>query len=257
MMKLFDSHCHLTDEKFEGDVADVLDRMRENGVDRFLLAGSDLPTSRAGMELAGKVEGGYCAVGFHPHEASSFRPEDADTLRKWLKAPKVQALGEIGLDYFYDFSPRDVQKEVLCTQLDLALEENVPVILHVRDAHGDLLDIFRGRKGRLPSGIIHCYTGSWESAREYLDMGFYISFSGSVTFKNMVRLADTVKNVPRDRFLIETDSPYLSPEPVRGRRNEPANVRYVAQKVALLRDVPVEEVAEATYANACRVYRID
>ncbi|MBR2925839.1 MAG: TatD family hydrolase [Clostridia bacterium] len=255
-MELFDSHCHLEDERFQGEVQDVLGRMAEVGVTRCILASSDMPTGTKIVALADQYPQVYGMVGFHPHEASQFREEDLSQMAQWLKKPKIVGVGEIGLDYYYDHSPRDVQRQVLERQLDFALEQQVPVAFHIRDAHGDTLDMLSHRKGRLPEGVLHCFSGSLECARQYLDMGFYLSFAGPVTFKNAAKLQEVAKYCPTDRLLVETDSPYLAPVPLRGQRNEPANVRYVAQMVAELKGMDAEELARKAFENTCRLYRI-
>ncbi len=255
-MSLFDSHCHLEDERFAGEVEDVLGRMAENGVTRCILAASDMPTAEKIVALADAHPQVYGMVGFHPHEASQFREEDLVQMAKWLQNDKIVGVGEIGLDYYYDHSPRDVQRAVLERQLDFALEMNAPVAFHIRDAHGDTLDILSRRRGRLPAGVLHCFSGSLECARQYLDMGFYLSFAGPVTFKNAAKLQEVARYCPVERLLVETDSPYLAPVPVRGQRNEPANVRYVAQMVASLKEMDAEELAQQAFENTCRLYRI-
>ena len=256
MMELFDSHCHLEDERFQGEVEDVLARMAEAGVNRCILASSDMPTGTKIVGLADQYPQVYGMVGFHPHEASQFREEDLEQMAQWLKHDKIVGVGEIGLDYYYDHSPRDVQRQVLERQLDFALEQNVPVAFHIRDAHGDTLDMFSRRKGRLPEGVLHCFSGSLECARQYLDMGFYLSFAGPVTFKNAAKLQEVAEYCPIDRLLVETDSPYLAPVPLRGQRNEPANVRFVAQMVAELKGMDAEQLARHAFENTCRLYRI-
>ena len=254
MTALFDSHCHVDEEQFQQDREEVLRRMAENGVTRAAVVGSDMATSAQGVTFAAAHPGFVAVVGVHPHEAKGFQEADLQRLAAWYTSGQAKAIGEIGLDYYYDFSPREIQREVCLRQIELAYTLGAPAVFHIRDAHGDMLDLFRACRSRLPGGIIHCYSGSWECAREYLDMGFYISFAGPVTFKKAPHLQDTARKVPRDRLLIETDSPYLAPEPVRGRRNEPANVRYVAQKLALLREETFEDLAAYTYQNACAVY---
>ncbi len=253
---LFDSHCHLEDERFTGEVEAVLERMEAAGVTRCILAGSDVESSERIAELSARHPNVYGVVGVHPHEAKRFDEHTLTQLEQMLKAPRIVGIGEIGLDYYYDFSPRDAQKNALVQQLDFAFRKGVPAVFHVRDAHGDMLDVFRAHRSCLPVGVLHCYTGSVESAREYLSMGFYISFSGSVTFKNAHHLQDVARYVPTDRLLVETDSPYLAPVPMRGKRNEPAYVRYIAEKVAELRGVSVEELTAQTTANVERLYRI-
>ena len=255
-MNVFDTHCHLDDEKFDEDREEAYQRMIDAEVRRCVCVGSDLATSRRSLAFARAHEGVYAAVGVHPHEAKDAPAGYLDELTRLLDEKKAVALGEIGLDYYYDFSPRDVQKKVLAEQVDLAVKLDVPVIFHIRDAHGDMIDFFRSRK-TLPGGIIHCFSGSAETAREYGKMGFYISFAGPLTFKKAPHLWEAAKAVPLDRLLVETDSPYLAPEPKRGRRNEPANVVWVLKKLAELREIPEEEMACITWENGCRVYRMD
>ena len=242
-MNLFDSHCHLENEGFQNDLPEVMQRMAHAGVRRCVLGGSDLETSRRIVALAKKHEGVYGAVGVHPHEAKTWTDETEAELEGMLTQPRVVAVGEIGLDYFYDLSPRDQQREVLIKQLALARRMNVPAV-------------FRQRRGELPAGVLHCYSGSVESAKEYLDLGFYLSFAGPVTFKNAHKLQEAARFCPADRLLVETDSPYLTPVPLRGKRNEPAFVQYVAEVVAQLRGVSTEELADTAARNACRLFGI-
>ncbi len=254
-MRVFDTHCHFDDEKFDGDREEAYRRMLDAGVLRCVCVGSDLPSSRRCLDFAREHEASYAAVGVHPHEAKDAPKDYLDQIARLLREKKAVALGEIGLDYYYDLSPRDVQKRVMEEQVELAVRLDVPVIFHIRDAHGDMVDFFRGRQ-RLPQGIIHCFSGSAETAREYEKMGFYISFAGPLTFKKAPHLWDAARAVALDRLLVETDSPYLAPEPKRGRRNEPENVVWVLKKLAELRGLSEEEMARVTWENACRVYRI-
>ena len=256
MIELFDSHCHVDEEKFDADREEALARMRERGVTRFAVIGSDMASSRRSADFAACHEGCWAAVGVHPHEAKGWQEGDEERLTAWLKEDRVAAIGEIGLDYYYDLSPRETQQEVCLRQMDLAWRLDVPVVYHVRDAHQDMLDLMKARKGKLSAGIIHCFSGSWEIAKEYLKMGFYISFAGPVTFKKAPKLQEAAMNVPIDRILVEKDSPYLAPEPVRGRRNEPANVYYVAEKIAALRGMSPDDFAAQTTHNALAAYRI-
>ena len=254
-MNVFDTHCHLDDEKFDPDREEAYRRMLAADVTRCVCVGSDLMSSERCVALAQSHAGVYAAVGVHPHEAKDAPPDYRDQLEALLKEERVVALGEIGLDYYYDLSPREVQRRVMAQQVELAVRLDVPAIFHIRDAQGEMVDFFRAQK-RLPSGIIHCFSGSPEIAREYVKMGFYISFAGPLTFKKAPHLQQAAMEVPADRLLVETDSPYLAPEPVRGRRNEPANVVLTLQKLAELRGVTAEEMAEVTWQNACRVYRL-
>ena len=255
-MLVFDTHCHLDDEKCDEDREEAYQRMIGAEVRRCVCVGSDIASSRRCIAFANGHGGVYAAAGVHPHEAKDAAPDYLDTLTELLSQSRVVALGEIGLDYYYDFSPRDVQKRVMDEQIDLAVRLNKPVIFHIRDAHGDMMEYFRARK-ELPRGIIHCFSGSPEVAREYVKMGFYISFAGPLTFKKAPHLQQAAREVPLDRLLVETDSPYLAPEPKRGRRNEPANVVYTLKKLAELREIPEEEMAEITWNNACTLYGID
>ena len=255
-MNLFDSHCHLEDDRFQYDRRDVMARMLANGVTRCVLAGSNMEQNRRIVSLCAEHPMLFGVVGVHPHDAKTWRDEEIPTLTQWLELPGIVGMGEIGLDYFYDLSPRPLQREVFDTQLQLAYERRVPVVMHVRDAHGDTLEVLRARRGALPSGVLHCYSGSVESAREYLDIGFYLSLAGPVTFKNAAKLREVAAYCPADRLMIETDSPYLAPVPMRGKRNEPAFVRHVAQCVAQIRGLTLEEIARATSENTCRLFGI-
>ena len=255
-MNLFDSHCHLENGRFESDLPEVMARMEDAGVRRCILAGSDMETSQQIVALTTEHPNVFGVVGIHPHDAKTWTDDCYDRIREWVKEDRIVGVGEIGLDYYYDHSPRDVQQEVFVKQLLLAHELNLPAVFHVRDAHGDVLSILRAHRSELPSGVVHCYCGSVESAREYLDMGFYISFAGPITFKNANKLLDAAKYVPLDRILVETDSPYLAPVPMRGRRNEPAFVQYVAQTVADLRGMDAEAFAQIAAENTCRLFGI-
>ena len=254
-MNVFDSHCHLDDAKFDEDREEAYRRMLAAGVTRCVCVGSDLPSSESCIALAAGHPGVYAAAGVHPHEAKDAPEDYLDQLAALLRRERVVALGEIGLDYYYDLSPRDVQRRVLAEQVELAVQMDVPVIFHIRDAQGEMVDFFRGLK-KLPAGIIHCFSGSPEIAAEYVKMGFYISFAGPLTFKKAPHLQQAAREVPLNRLLVETDSPYLAPEPMRGRRNEPANVVYTLQKLAELRGLPAEDMAAITWQNACDVFRL-
>ena len=198
------------------------------------------------------------AVGVHPHNAKLYTRAVEDDLVARLSDPHVVALGEIGLDYHYDLSPRDIQRQAFDEQLDMAYELHKPVILHIREAHGDATDMLTARMkaGRMPKGVMHCYTGSWESAKQYLNMGLYISFSGAVTFKNAPKLAEVAVNLPADRILVETDCPYMAPVPMRGKRNEPAFVVYTAAKIAQLRGEDEEAFALTALENGKRLFGV-
>ena len=272
VMRLFDTHCHIADPRFDSDRGAVIQRLLDAGVARALVVADpreeiyDGPEDAGGKLIAvGNQEKVfalvdeypflYGAVGVHPHNASGWDADAEATVLNYVRHPKCRLLGEIGLDYHYDLSPRDVQRAVFDRQLDLAFDLNLPVQLHIREAHGDCMDMLRARAraGRMPGGIMHCYTGSWESAKVYLDLGLYISLSGAVTFKNAPKLTEVARNTPVDRLLIETDCPYMAPVPLRGRRNEPAYIVHTFEKVAELRGEAPETLAEQLWANANRV----
>lgn len=257
-MRLFDTHAHITDERFDEDRQAVIDRLTEAGVELMLLVGDGSQEEQPVYPLAEAHPNFYAATGVHPHDASAWNAAARERIIRWMAHPKSVALGEIGLDYHYDLSPRDVQRRAFDEQLDLAYELGKPVILHIREAHGDATDILTShmKAGRMPAGVMHCYTGSWESAKQYLAMGLYVSFSGAVTFKNAPKLSEVAVNLPADRILVETDCPYMAPVPMRGRRNEPAFVAYTAAKIAELRGVDAEELALQTLENGRRLFGI-
>ena len=257
MTEWFDSHCHVDEEAFDEDREEVLSRMKANGITRCAVIGSDMETSRRAAAFAAAHSGIVAAGGIHPHEACRFREDDLEELREMYQDRRIRAIGEIGLDFYYDHSPRDVQREVCIRQMELAWELKAPVAYHIRDAHQEMLEIMKSMKARLTGGIIHCFSGSAEIVKEYLKLGYLISFAGPLTFKKAPRLQEAVKLIPKDRLLIETDSPYMAPEPVRGRRNEPANVRYVGLKMAELRGEGPEEVAAYTTKNAMNIYGVN
>ena len=258
-MKIFDTHCHIADPAFDSDRAEVIFRFRDSGVCRANVVADPCEEEPNQEKVFSLVEqhGFLCAsIGAHPHNASRYDDDAEKTILDYLKHPKCRLLGEIGLDYHYDLSPREVQREVFDRQLELAYERQVPVQLHIREAHGDCMDMLRDRavRGRMPRGVMHCYTGSWEAAKVYLDAGLYISLSGALTFKNAPKLQEVCRNVPADRLLIETDCPYMAPVPLRGRRNEPAFITNTLAKAAELREISPERMAEQLYENALRIF---
>ena len=258
-MKIFDTHCHIADPAFDEDRAEVISRFRESGVCRANVVADPCeedPNQEKVFSLVEQYDFLCASIGAHPHNASRYDESAERTILEYLNHPKCRLLGEIGLDYHYDLSPREVQREVFDRQLELAYEKQVPVQLHIREAHGDCMDMLRSRlaAGRMPAGIMHCYTGSWEAAKVYLDAGLYISLSGALTFKNAPKLQEVCRNVPADRLLIETDCPYMAPVPLRGRRNEPAFITHTLAKAAQLREISPERMAEQLYANALRIF---
>ena len=246
-------------EHFDEDRAQVIERMREAGVERAVVVADATEEIEPVFALAEKHDFLYAVIGVHPHNAKDYTDETEALIRKWIRHPKCVCLGEIGLDYHYDLSPREVQREVFERQLDLALELNVPVQLHIREAHGETMDLLRTRHaaGRMPAGIMHCFTGSWECAKTYLAVGLYISLSGAVTFKNAPKLTEVAKNMPADRLLIETDCPFMAPVPMRGKRNEPAFVGYTCTKIAEIRGESPDAVALQTLENGLRAFGIE
>ena len=254
----FDTHAHLDDERFDEDREELIARMKAEGISPCMTVGANMRMNAINVELAKKHEGYlYATVGIHPNDAASLNDETMAQMKEWAKLPQVKAWGEIGLDYYYDRSERDVQKAAFIAQLDAARELDLPVILHIRDAHGDVLEILRAKKGSLPRGVVHCYSGSWESAQEYMSLGFHISFTGAVTFKNAVRLAEVSDKIPLDRLMIETDCPYMAPVPHRGKRNDPTLVKVIAQFLADRRGMDVEELARITRENGMKLFGIE
>lgn len=251
---MIDTHAHLDGEAFQEDQAEVIARARANGVSTIINIGFNKETIASTMALAEKYDFIYAAVGWHPQDAKDMTDADFDQIRELCAHPKVVAIGEIGLDYYWDTSPKDVQHTVFRRQIRLARELGKPIIIHNRDAHDDVVRILREENAAEVGGIMHCYSGSWEIAKMCLDMNFYISFGGPVTFKNAKQPKEVLKQVPLDRLLIETDSPYLCPDPFRGKRNESAYVKYVAEAAAALKEMPVEELAAITSTNAKRIF---
>ncbi|GMB01399.1 TatD family hydrolase [Pelosinus sp. IPA-1] len=252
---LFDSHAHIDDEKFDNDRDQVVARALENGITGIINVGACMASSARSIALTQKYENIYAAVGIHPHDAKDASEEDYEQLAQWTKLHKVVAIGEIGLDYYYDLSPREVQRAVFIRQLDVARQTGVPFIIHDRDAHGEILDILKKEAKGAP-GVLHCFSGSLEMAREVLKMGLYISIAGPITFKNAAKLPEIAATVPLDRLLVETDSPYLTPHPHRGKRNEPAYVKLVAQQVADLRGIELSVLAKANRENIRSLFKI-
>ena len=256
----FDSHCHLNDEAFTTDVGEVLFRARTAGVREVLVAGYDLSSSQQALKLATVHPEVYAAVGVHPHDAKTVAPDVLREVEKMLDQEKVVALGEIGLDFHYDYSPREVQKAVFRSFLELAKKKDKPVIIHDREAHGETLAILEevaARHGGGVCGVMHCYAASPEMLPAFLTLGLYISVAGPLTFKNAKKLPEVISLVPEDRLLIETDAPYLTPCSYRGRRNEPMYVKEVARRVAEIWGKSIREVAEVTRNNAYRCFRIN
>lgn len=252
---LLDTHCHLEMAEFDEDRDAVIQRAKEAGIDAVITVGSDLKGNIGSLRLSEKYDFIYSSVGIHPHDAKDFTEEVYKKVRGWAaSSPKIVAIGETGLDYHYDNSPRDIQKEVFKKHLLLAKELELPVIIHSREAKKDTLEIL-GDSG-INRGVLHCFSGDMDMAEKAMEMGLYISIAGPVTFKNAKKLRETAEAIPDDYLLIETDAPYLTPEPFRGRRNEPSFLVNTAQKIAELRKVSLEDIARITTLNAKRLFRI-
>ena len=248
----FESHAHYDDERFDDDRDELLASFPAEGIETVVNSSSDIASSRASTALAEKYPFFYASVGVHPHEVSKMREEDIDTLRELSKHPKVVAIGEIGLDFYYDLSPRDDQRYWFKRQLALAEELDMPVIIHSRDASQECFDIISASNVR--KGVIHCYSGSAPMAQDYADMGFYIGIGGSLTFKNNKKTVEVVEKLPLEKILIETDSPYLAPVPYRGRRNDSRLLKYVVEKISEIKNVPEIDICNITKNNAIELF---
>ncbi|GAM07780.1 putative deoxyribonuclease YabD [Geobacter sp. OR-1] len=254
---LIDSHAHIYGEDFEADFSAMLARAAEAGVVEIVVVGADLESSRAAAELAARYANLYAAVGIHPHDAAGVTEDTYDELRRLAAGnPKVVAIGEIGLDFYRDRSPRHLQEEVFRRQIRLARELELPVIVHDRDAHDRVMAILSEEEAPEVGGVLHCFSGDLQMARECVAMGFYLSIPGTVTYPSNEQLREVVRSIKTEHLLIETDCPYLSPVPYRGKRNEPAYVRATAEKVAELKGLTVEDVGRITTLNTRRLFRI-
>ena len=254
-MQLFDSHAHLDDDKFNADLKETAEKIAASDVSLLVDVGSNIKTSEKAIKIAEQYPFVYAAVGIHPCDAfETDEEQNMQHLKAMAAHEKVVAIGETGLDYYWDDVDRETQKRGFIRQIALANELKLPLIVHNRDAHADTLSILKEYKPE--SAIIHCFSGSAEMAKELSKMGYYISFSGSVTFKNARQLPEAVKAVPLNQLLVETDSPYLAPEPKRGTRNDPTNVLYTAAKIADILNLPLEEATRITFENAKRVYKL-
>lgn len=250
---LFDTHCHFDDDKFENDRDFVIRDLINHGVNKAVTIGTDIQTSKFCIKLAEKYDNLYASVGIHPEFADSLTDDTLSVLEELAKNEKVVAIGETGLDYYWDENPpRDVQKYAFIKQIELSNKLGLPLVIHNRESTSDLVEILK--KHTPKKAIIHCISVSKEVAEIFIKMGFYISFAGTVTFKNAPKLREVAKIVPDELLLIETDSPYLSPEPVRGTRNDSRNIKYTAQKLAEIRNTTFKEIENITYNNALKIY---
>ena len=251
-----DTHAHLDMYDSASDRAQVISRAHAARVRQIITIGINLPSSRQAVAIAGQYEGVFAATGIHPHDAKGVTDETYDDLRHLTKNPRVVAIGEIGLDFFKEYSPRREQEICFRQQIQLARELRLPLIIHDRDAHDETIRILREEKAEDVGGVFHCFSGDYTFAGKCLDMGFYISIAGVVTFSKATLLRDVVKNIPMDRLLIETDAPFLAPVPYRGKRNEPAYVIHTGQQIADIKECPLVEVAQWTRKNAQALFKL-
>ncbi|MHC8514843.1 TatD family hydrolase [Sporosarcina sp. ITBMC105] len=253
---LIDTHVHLNADQYEEDVKEVIKRAVEAGVHKMVVVGFDRPTIEKAMVLAEQYPFIYAVIGWHPVDAIDCTDEDLQWIEELSAHPKVVGIGETGLDYYWDKSPKDVQQALFRKQIRLAQKVNLPVIIHNRDATADVVRILKEEEAHLTGGIMHCYGGSVETAKECIEMNFLISLGGPVTFKNAKMPKQVATEISLDHLLIETDAPYLAPHPHRGKRNEPALVTLVAEEIARLKEISIEEVAKRTTENALKIFRI-
>ena len=251
----FDTHAHYDDEAFDSDREELLPKLAKDDVGLIIDPGCDVLSSRKALELAERFDFVYAAVGLHPEELDKYSPESFEEICSMARHPRCVAIGEIGLDYYWDASHKEEQKALFRRQIELALELDKPVIVHDREAHGDCLEIVRDYPGL--RGVFHCYSGSAEMAKELLKLGWYLGFDGPVTYKNARKALEVLELCPMDRMLMETDSPYLSPVPMRGKRNDSSNLKYVAEKIAQVKGISPEQAAAITLENGCRLFGIE
>lgn len=252
-MELFDSHAHYNDEKFQEDREKVLSQIYKSGVTKIVNAGYNLESSKQAIEIANKHEFIYATVGISPNDIEDYKEEHLKEIAKLAQNKKVVAIGEIGLDYYWNKENKDLQKEIFISQIEIANKLNLPIVIHTREAIYDTLEILKNNSCN-KKGVFHCCPFNVDLVREGLKLGFYISFAGPTTFKNSKNASEIINMVQLDKMLIETDSPYLSPEPLRGKRNDSRNVIYIAQKIAETRQISIEEVAKETYKNAKKIF---
>ncbi len=251
-----DTHLHLDDERYQGDRQEVIRRAREAGVEVMINVGTNLPGCQKSLELAEDYSFIYAAVGIHPHYAAGIDSKILNNLREFAKTEKVAAIGEIGLDYYRDLSPRDEQKHLFKKLLHLAKDLGLPVMIHCREAEEEVLKVLVEEKIGQVGGVMHCFSGDSDLADRVIDLGLHLSFAGQITFPNAENLRGVLKKVPLERLFLETDAPYLAPQTMRGKRNEPAFIRYTAEEIARVKEVKLEELAGITSENARRLFRI-
>lgn len=252
-----DTHAHLQDEKLLQNIETILNTAKENNVTKIICSSYDLSSSEFAVLLAQTHDRVYATVGVHPHDAKNYTPETEQKLKQLCLKNKVVAYGEIGLDYHYNLSPKDIQKQVFLQQLKLASSLNLPVIIHTREAMGDTLEILRNNKSLLNNGgVFHCFNGSAEVLAKINSMGFYVSYGGAVTFKNANNIVEIVKQTPLDKLLLETDCPYMTPVPHRGEINEPKNIDLIAKKICDIKQITLQELSDITENNVKKIFKI-
>ena len=254
-MEFFDSHAHYNDEKFEQDRDELIKKIYDEGVTRIINAGYSLESSKEAIKIAKDYDFMNVIVGISPNDIDDFKQENLQEIEELAKNKKVVAIGEIGLDYYWNKDNKDLQKQIFISQIEIANKLNLPIVIHTREAIYDTLEILKNNNCN-KKGIFHCCPLNVDLVREGLKLGFYISFAGPITFKNSKNAEEIIKMVPLDKILIETDCPYLSPEPLRGKRNDSRNIKYMAQKIADVKGISIEEVAKATYNNAKTIFGI-
>lgn len=254
---LIDTHCHLDFKDFDDDRTSVLNRSRDNGVGVIINVGSSVEGTARSIQIAGENDFIYAAAGIHPHEADTVTEEDINFFMGCIDKPKVVAIGEIGLDYFKNISSVDNQKKLFIRLLGVAKAADLPLIIHNRDANIDMIGILKNIIGSTVNGVMHCFSGDEKFLKICLDMGFFISFTCNITYKNADRLREVAKLVPMDRLLLETDAPFLAPKDFRGKRNEPMHVKYAAEEISRIKGVSFEEVASITTSNGRRLFKIE
>jgi TatD DNase family protein len=255
---LIDSHAHIQGSEYASDVEAVVKRAQLAGVEKIIVVGGagELSSNQAAVMLAESYPGLYATVGMHPHDAKDVGEEEIEKLKQLTAKPKVVAVGETGLDFYYNHSPHEVQRKIFARFIQMAYETGLPLVVHERDAFNDTAELLRNEGGGQVRGVVHCFTGDYQAAQKYLDLGFYLSFTGIITFKNAEPLREVVRAVPLERMFVETDSPYLTPVPHRGKRNEPAYVHFIAETIAKVKGLSFEEVARVTTHNVRALFRI-
>lgn len=257
-MKVFESHAHYDDEKFDLDRDNIIQEIHKNGVERIISAGYSTESSKKAIELSKKYEFIYATCGISPNDIQGVKLENLDNIRLLAKEnKKVVAIGEIGLDYYWNKENKEEQKKFFIKQVEIANELNLPIVIHTRDAIMDTINILKNKITCKRKGVFHCCPLNIELVKEAIKLGFYISMAGPITFKNSKNAEEIIKYVPKDKILIETDSPYLAPEPVRGSRNNSSNLKFIVEKIATVKNVSIEEIENITFNNTCNIFGID